>query len=268
MIVKIVKQVFQDKNHLKLALNGPAVFRLGIIVNIIIYSFKLLNKTYYIFFQVALWLTRTSMSDISNVPSLKSLVQSQTTPTEKSPKVPFIQRNHSAKSLASSVGYSCDKSGRLDPEFLDPLETDRMMASTIRKCETVVTLSGMGPKGGHGSSCTASACPSRAPTPSTVMAGDGGGKALLHHCCSSSASCSGSRKNSSFNLFARLSQENRSGRRPHAPVHYTHSVPGTATPHARSVVSEAHGYGSGCESPFPVSINLIQRRFVQQPKTP
>ena len=197
------------------------------------------------------------MSDISNVPSLKSLVQSQTTPTDKSPKVPFIQRNHSAKSLASSIGFSCDKSGRLDPEYLDPGETDRMMASPIRKCETVVTLSGMGPKGGQGSSCTASACPSRAPTPSTVMAGEGGGKALLHHCCSSSASCSGSRKNSSFNLFARLSQENRSGRRPHAPVHYTHSVPGTVTPHARSVVSEAHGYGSGCESPFPVSFYLV-----------
>jgi hypothetical protein len=191
------------------------------------------------------------MSDLSSVPSLKSLVQTQSTPTDKSPRVPFknfIQRNYSAKSLAGSIGL--DKSGKLDPEFIDPEETDRMMSSPIRKCETVMALSGMGPKtGGPGSSCTASACHSRAPTPSTVAAGEG--RTHPHLCGSASTSCAGSRKNSAFNLFARLSQENRSGRRPQA--HYTHSLAGTATPHARSVVSEAvGGYGSGCESPFPV----------------
>ena len=152
------------------------------------------------------------MSDISNVPSLKSLVNagtshtSQTTPTDKSPNFKsIIQRNHSAKSLASSIGYTSnyEKSDKLDPDFLDCVETDRMIASPIRKCETVIALSGMGPRGASGSSCATSACPSRAPTPSTVAAAS----SHLHH--SSSASCSGSRKNSSFNLFTRLSMENR-----------------------------------------------------------
>ena len=151
------------------------------------------------------------MSDISNVPSLKSLVNAGTShsQTDKSPNFKsIIQRNHSAKSLASSIGYTnYEKSDKMDPEFLDSVETDRMIASPIRKCETVIALSGMGPRGAPGSSCTTSACPSRAPTPSTIAAAEG--RSQLHQCCSSSASCSGSRKNSSFNLFARLSIENR-----------------------------------------------------------
>ena len=197
--------------------------------------------------QVALWLTRTSMSDLSSVPSLRSLVHTQSTPTDKSPRISFkniIQRNHSAKSLADSIG--CEKNGKLDPEFMDPGETDKMM---IRKCETVIALSGMGHKGAC-VSCTPSACHSRAPTPSTIAASEGRPHPLL--CGSASTSCAGSRKNSSFNLFARLSQENRSGRRPQ--LHQTSSCAGTMTPHARSVVSEA--VGSGCESPFPVSDTL------------
>ena len=191
------------------------------------------------------------MSDLSSMPSLRSLVHTQSTPTDKSPRISFkniIQRNHSAKSLAGSIGY--EKSGKLDPDFLDPGETDKMMSTPIRKCETVIALSGMGPKGCTGGSCTASACHSRAPTPSTVAAGEGRTHPLL--CNSASTSCAGSRKNSSFNLFARLSQEHRSGRRPQ--LHQTNSYAGTTTPHARSVVSEA--IGSGCESPFPVGLSM------------
>ncbi len=37
----------------------------------------------------------------------------------------WFQRNHSAKSLADSIG--CEKNGKLDPEFLDPGESDKMM---------------------------------------------------------------------------------------------------------------------------------------------
>lgn len=196
--------------------------------------------------QVALWLTRTSMTDLSSVPSLKSLVQAgttqtQTTPTEKSPRVPFkniIQRNYSAKSLVGNLSFGFGKGGKGGTENSETEETDKMMHSPIRKCETVLALSGMK---------TPSCCPSRAPTPSTVAAAGG---SAIYPCCSSAASCSGSQRNSSFNLFARLSVENRAGSR-RLPVHHTHSTPvGTMTPHARSIIGDAYN-GSGCESPFP-----------------
>lgn len=96
---------------------------------------------------VVLWLTRTSMSDIPSVPSLKNLVQSslfgataggpssstaasQTSRGLNSSKTPNktadpIQRNFSTKSFSTKLDHEEEPS------------------ASIRKCETVIAISGM-----------------------------------------------------------------------------------------------------------------------------
>ena len=126
--------------------------------------------------QVALWLTRTSMSDLSSMPSLKNLVQQQpcpkqkqnyyqqhrfaqnakrhqdTTPTrpsslasnEKASKKrkKLIQRNYSTKSLMG--GFSFSFGSRTPVRGSDKNSNDiEEHSSPIRKCETVMALSGL-----------------------------------------------------------------------------------------------------------------------------
>ena len=223
--------------------------------------------------QVALWLTRTSMSDMSSMPSLRSLVfpnnnkssassasaagkhhihdhhlhhdhhllerrgggfRPGCTSTGEKKKVgggkpSEIHRNFSTKSLINGYGAS---SAEKDPELMSP--------NPIRKCETVIALSGVSKSGG------------------------GGGP--------SSSSSHGGGRRSSLNIFKRLTRRSMnsasgSGGGAKMPA-VARSCSGSAAVrnHSRlggggtsfSVTSGDNvPYGeSGCESPFRVSLYL------------
>ena len=189
--------------------------------------------------QVALWLTRTSMSDLSSMPSLRSLVFPRSSTARQSQgghhhhhqsreksKVKSgrrggnskaeIHRNFSTKSLINGYGSA----NRSD---------DVMSPSPIRKCETVIALSA-------GSETGTSAA----------------GISSRHQMQTRS-------KRSSLNLFKRLARRGGGGKAQQQQVHQ-HLSTGLRTPHGAMSFSE-----SGCESPFRVrgrSHVLIVKRAI------
>lgn len=78
--------------------------------------------------QVALWLTRTSNTDLGSMPSLRSLFTGISSTSSRPKKNKSMRRNFSTKSLMG-FGSGSNK----EPEMMNP--------SPIRKCETVIALS-------------------------------------------------------------------------------------------------------------------------------
>ena len=92
---------------------------------------------------VVLWLTRTSMSDMPSVPSLKNLVQSSLFGAGSN----SAQAGSVHRSSSNSVKPYKNSSNPIQRNFstksflkLHKEETDE---TPIRKCETVIALSGM-----------------------------------------------------------------------------------------------------------------------------
>ena len=181
--------------------------------------------------QVALWLTRTSMTDVSSMPSLRSLIFpssssngqknsskpqrgfTQDSVREKSRrKKSEVHRNFSTKSLIN--GYGTSKASASSSPVM------------MRKCETMMALSGNSSfKGGPG---------------------NGGG----------GLSRRGQSKRSSLNLFKRLTRRGGGSSAGAAP---TNSI-GRSGTHLGLKLNDTFG-DSMCESPFRVSLNERNQVF-------
>ena len=91
---------------------------------------------------VVLWLTRTSMSDIPSVPSLKNLVTSSVFGSgSRSGSLKHGSAAHYPKSSQNAIQRNFSTKSFL--KFSSKEEEDPDQAPAIRKCETVIALSGM-----------------------------------------------------------------------------------------------------------------------------
>lgn len=204
--------------------------------------------------QVALWLTRTSMSDMSSMPSLRSLVF----PSSRSNSYNRRQEDHSSshrKSARSEKNRACRGNGDVHRNFSTKSlingygqgqgkDAESLTPIPMRKCETVMAISG-----GMSTRPSSTSVISQAGTNATEA----------------------SSRRSSMSLFRKLTGRSRGtkrapysmscqGERAPGQMHPSSSTTGMRTPrgagfggqHSFSMASDVFG-DSGNPAPFPVS---------------